>query len=205
MKAFVRLNSPPVLTELDSATNKPRWISFGERYKNNRERNPGFRFNWPNIRKVSLNAHILPTLRLQTQDHCSYCDGFPLKKGENSIDHFLPKSKPTFYTIVCQWTNLYLACTHCQDSKVEKVNPFILRPDNNEYLFSRFFVYNYILQTIEINPLSSAQDQKRAAETIQFFDFNHTALIISRRHAFERYNGVVNPIIDDFNFRFMFE
>lgn len=206
MRAFTRFAAPAVLNAPFSKKNStPRWIHYGNRYAANRAENPGFKFDWYTVDKLPLNRHLLPTLRLQTVDHCSYCDGFPLGKGDESIDHFLPKKNPDYYGLVCQWENLYLACGHCQDSKGEQVNPLILRPDEVAYSFERYFVYNYIDQKIDINPRATADEQQRAEATHRFFDFDNNQLITKRRHAYERYTGTIDPVLDDYNFRFMFD
>ncbi len=154
MRKFIRIDAPTILLEIDPKTEIRRWVFYGDRYKRKRAINPGFSFQWPTVQGIAINQHILSSLRLQTNDHCSYCDSYPLKKGDNSIDHFLPKSNPDFYEFVCQWENLYYACTHCQHSKAEKVDYLTLRPDESNYTFYRYFIYNYYLHLIEVNPLA---------------------------------------------------
>jgi hypothetical protein len=206
MRFFTRLPAPAVLTELVGRPNPmPKWVQIGERYTANRARNAGFEFQWPTVRKQTLNLHLLPTLRGQTANHCSYCDGFPLGKGDESIDHFLPKQHPDHYALVCQWENLYLACSHCQDSKKSIVEPLVLRPDEISYSFRRYFLYDYIDHKIEVNPRATHTDQQRAEATRQFFDFDNRHQQIKRRHAYQRYDGDSDPVLDDYNFRFMFE
>lgn len=205
MRAFTRLDAPAVLLKVIGSEATPRWIRFGDRYIVSRNRNAGFKFQWPTVNKRTLNQHLLPTLRVQTIDHCSYCDGYPLGKGDESIDHFLPKLSPACYAFVCQWENLYLACSHCQKSKGERVDLLVLRPDEPGYSFGRYFIYNYIDQKIDINPMASTGDQQRARATHQFFNFDNAQLIIKRRHAYQRYSGDAAPVLDDYNFRFVFD
>ena len=149
MRAFTRLATPAVLLELVGPKSTPRWVQFGERYAGNRakaieSKKPGFNFQWPTVNGKTINQHLLPTLRKQTVLHCSYCDGFPLGKGDESIDHFLPKMTPAYYALVCRWENLYLSCSHCQNSKGERVDSLVLRPDEPDYSFGRYFIYDYI-------------------------------------------------------------
>ncbi|WP_143092601.1 HNH endonuclease [Arsenicibacter rosenii] len=205
MKAFSRLSCPPFLLDVSRKFKQERWVLYGDKYKQNRIKNASFIFKWPTLNKITINHYILPQLRAQTDDHCSYCDGYPLRKGDESIDHFLPKSNSDFYHLVCSWENLYLACSHCQESKVEKVDLLVLRPDTVDYSFQKYFTYNYISHEIDINLKATSEDQERAKATRKLFDFNHPAMIISRRHAFERYCNAANPILEDYNFRFMFE
>lgn len=205
MRVFTRFDPPAILLEPVGPELTPRWIQFGDRYTANRNKKPRYIFQWPTVNGRTLNQHLLPTLRAQTVDHCSYCDGYPMGKGDESIDHFLPKLLPACYAFVCQWENLYLACSHCQQSKREQVNPLVLRPDEPGYSFRRYYIYNYIDQKIEINPMASPEDQQRARATHQFFDFDNAQLVTKRRHAYERYSGDPNPVLDDYNFRFVFD
>jgi hypothetical protein len=102
MRAFTRLPAPAVLTEPCSATDStPRWVHYGNTYASNRRQKVGFDFQWPTVNSQRLNQYLLPNLRTQTAYHCSYYDSYPLKKGDESIDHFLPKQNPDYYPLVC--------------------------------------------------------------------------------------------------------
>ncbi|MEI7587770.1 hypothetical protein, partial [Runella sp.] len=69
-----------------------------------------------------------------------------------------------------------------------------------------FIVYRIIIEhTISPNPRASKEEQYRAEKTIEIFDLKHKSLCISRRHAYQRYTGDSNPVLSDYNFRFMFE
>jgi thiol-disulfide isomerase/thioredoxin len=197
MRKFVRLEEPEVL--------KKNWESYGVRYTNNRLANPAFKFDWYTEDGVQVNHSILPILLLQTQEHCPYCDKFPLHRGDDSIDHFKLKSIPAFYSLVCKWDNLYLACKHCQDSKGSDYNDNLLRPDDINFNFNKFFDYNYTTHEIEINTLETPENQLKALETRRIFDFNHKGQVKTREHAFKRYITDLNPDLDDYNYRFIFE
>ncbi len=195
MLKFTRLQEPEVL-----ATN---WEKYGERYKQNRIADTGFSFTWPTIERVTLNNILLPTLLLQTQDHCSYCDHFPLRRGDNTIDHFKPKSLEDFYHLVCHWENLYIACKHCQDSKGSLYSENLLRPDEITYSFDTYFSYNYALHKLEPNESEPIENQLKATETIRIFDFNHLGQIQARKFAFDKYVLDKTPVMNDYNYRFM--
>lgn len=205
MRKFIRTESPEVLTKIDEVKGKTRWQVYGELYAQNRAKKPSFEFQWPQIEGKKLNQHLLPKLMAMTDDHCSYCDGFPLKRGDDTIDHFHPKTRSEFYSKVCDWENLYLSCKHCQDSKGSQYEVELLRPDELDFHFNRYFIYDYIEHTISPNPLASMEEQYRAEKTIEIFDLKHKSLCISRRHAYQRYTGDSNPVLSDYNFRFMFE
>lgn len=195
MLKFTRLHQPEVLTST--------WENYGERYRLNRKANPSFVFTWPTIAGETLNKILLPTLLLQTQNHCSYCDHFPLRRGDETIDHFKPKSLEEFYDIVCHWENLYIACKHCQDSKNSSYSKDLLRPDEMLYSFSKFFDYNYTSHKINPSEAESAENKQKALETIRIFDFNHLGLVKARELAYNKFINDPSPFINDYNYRFI--
>lgn len=205
MRKFTRTDSPEVLNEVDNETGKANWQIYGERYEKNRLNNPSFEFQWPILKGKKLNHYLLPLLTAMTNYHCSYCDGAALKKGENTIDHFYPKSLPEFYLKVCQWENLYIACNSCQISKGNQSTELLLRPDEIDYDFNKYFVYDYEEHYISSNPLSTIVEQNRAKETIKILDLNHLGMRKSRKRDWNLYNSSSNPILSDYNFRFMFD
>ncbi len=195
MLKFIRLQQPEVLNT--------RWERYGESYRKKRIANAGFKFIWPTIAGITLNKTILPTLLLQTQEHCTYCDHYPLRRGDDSIDHFKPKSVEAFYNLVCQWENLYVACKHCQDSKASLYSDDLLRPDDIDYNFRKYFNYNYATHKLEPNETESLGNQIRADETIRIFDFNHLAQIKSRKFVWDKFVKDDNPVLNDYNYRFI--
>lgn len=197
MRKFVRLQAPAILEQ--------HWERIGNEYAAKRALDPSYSFSWPQIDKKKLNHEILPVLKGQTGEHCSYCDKYPLLRGDESIDHFKPKTDPRFYKEVSQWSNLYLACKHCQDSKSIQYGEKLLRPDDVHYHFNKYFTYNYNEHKIEPNPAATEQERSMAEETIKTFDLNHSSMKISRRHAHERYSRASNPVLDDYNYRFILE
>lgn len=197
MRKFTRRAAPPLIDKYA--------VEIGAKYAARRATEPNYSFQWPTREKQKMNHAALPDLLAQTGNHCSYCDKFPLHQKDDTIDHFKPKTDPRFYTLVCTWTNMYLACTHCQDSKKTQYNDRLLRPDEVDYEFRRYFTYNYNSHEIEVNPGADPVDRDRAEETRRIFGFNHPGVKTARRHAYERYMGMAAPVLDDFNYRFMFE
>jgi uncharacterized protein (TIGR02646 family) len=197
MRKFVRTKGPDFLTA--------KWKDWGSKYRQSREQNRSHIFKWPQLEKQSLNHHLLPVLKSLTQDHCSYCDIYPLMSSDHTIDHFGPKSNPLFYDEVCKWENLYVSCNRCQGAKKEQYHARLLRPDDEAYRFSEYFLYDYTTHRIEINTAASPENQERAKITRSIFDFNEPGLLIARRKAFQRFIGTIDPELDDFDFRFMFE
>ena len=200
MKKFDRAESPVFLEQ-----NAARW---NRQWADLKTQNAGAAFQWYSHAGQPVNQLLMPFLLAQTQEHCSYCDAFPPKKGDKTIDHFLPKSALRHFLKAYEWANLYAACDHCQTSKMEQLSDSLLRPDALEYEFERYFIYQYDSHKIEINPTASDTEQAAALETRRIFDFNHKGQVISRRHSWERWHSKNRheqlEEIDDFAFRFMF-
>lgn len=92
MRYFTRSEEPEIL--------KDNWERIGAEYAARRFANENYGFSWPQINNIKIHHSILPALKQQTQEHCSYCDRFPLFRRDDSIDHFKPKSDRRFYTLV---------------------------------------------------------------------------------------------------------
>jgi len=201
MRKFNRIDAPDFLNI--------KWEKWGEKYKENRIKNPSFIFQWPTFEGKRINTVLEPLLAKQTDDHCSYCDFYPERNKEFSIDHFKPKSKEEFYEIVCQWENLYLCCHSCQQRKGEQYKENLLRPDAEDYTFNRYFIYSYNSHRINPNPALTENDKLKAETTITVFGFNEEGNIAARRINLDRYesNKKCNKdiVINDFAFRFTIE
>lgn len=194
MRYFTRRKVPIVLTELMSKHNPlPRWEHWGKQFAANRQNNKSFPFQWPEVEGTKLNHLLLDDLKGQTDKHCSYCDNFPLTKGNYSIDHFKPKKD--FHVLVCAWENLYYACGHCQAPKLEKFDPLLLRPDEENFNFHDYFEVNVYTQQISILPklTSGSRAHQQAMQTITLLDLNNTTLVQCRKREFERYFNRPRP------------
>ena len=198
MRNFIRSDSPDFL--------KDKWEKWGKSYKNNRKKNSSFPFQWPTYTGVKINILLEPILARQTDDHCSFCDNFPIRSNEDSIDHFKPKSRLLYYDIVCQWENLYYCCQNCQQSKGEQYNNFLLRPDSENYSFDSYFIYSYSSHEINPNPTLDERERRKAKTSIDIFGLNDKGHIAARRISLERYvnKKTLNEDIEinDFPYRF---
>jgi uncharacterized protein (TIGR02646 family) len=182
MRKFTRKPCPSVLLEpFSKKDTKPRWMIYGEKFAKQKNKS---KYSYPQINKKKLNHLIFPTLIAQTQNHCSYCDGYPLMSADETIDHFKPKSKHPLE--VCNWDNLYVACAHCQKEKLDKDDVLLLRPDKN-YKFSKYFFYDYSEHRIEILPQLKGIKLKKAQKTYEILNFNHPGMIESRRISYDGY------------------
>lgn len=198
MRKFTRGDAPDFLID--------RWRAWGYRYTNNRRRNPVFNFQWATYQGIRINKLLKPLLAELTDDHCSYCDNFPIRSKEDSIDHFKPKSIPAYYALVCQWENLYYCCQNCQQYKLEQYNQQLLRPDSNDFSFNDYFIYSYNSHELKPHPALTASVRRKAQTTIDIFGLNDKGHIAARRISLERYEGKKNLgeniEINDFPYRF---
>ncbi|MDR6562824.1 MULTISPECIES: HNH endonuclease [unclassified Arcicella] len=201
MKNFIRKECPIILIEPFSKTNQtPRWVVYGERYAKQQNRSY---YNYPTINNQKLNNIILPILMEQTDNHCSYCDGFPLLSADETIDHFKPKSK--FPHEVCRWENLYIACAHCQHVKGTQYDDLLLRPDETTYNFNDYFFYDYTEHKIKILPSLPADKLRKAEITCEILSFNHKAMVESRIQSYEGFNDKPDYPRELLAYRFIFE
>ena len=200
MRKFNRKTCPNVLLEAFSKSNtKPRWVVYGERYEKQTNRSY---YNYPIVNKQKLNHLVFPILIAQTDNHCSYCDGYPLMSADESIDHFKPKHK--FPLEVCDWQNLYVACAHCQKVKGTQFDDLLLRPDD-EYAFQSYFFYDFSEHKIRILPNLTEEKLQRAKKTHEILDFDHPAMVESRRQSYDGFWDKSNYPREKLKHRFIFE
>jgi len=169
-------------------------------YINKRSANPSHRFQWPRREKQSVYEVVRSHLSLMTDGHCSYCDGFPINDtGQEQVDHFRPKSLPEFYALVCSWENLFLVCSACNHSKQDQWDNALLKPDDPEYSFLRYF--SYVSHTGELIPNAAAtpDDQQRANRTIAIFDLNRAGACKARMRMVRSVQGG----IEDDSYRYL--
>ncbi len=201
MRKFTRKTCPDVLLEAFSKTNtKQRWIVYGERYAKQINRSY---YNYPKINRQKLNHLVFPILLAQTDNHCSYCDGFPLMSADETIDHFKPKSK--FPLDVCNWNNLYVACAHCQKVKGDKFDVLLISPDELSYDFNAYFFYDFTEHEIRILPNLDIDKLNRAKKTDEILDFNHKAMVESRRQSYDGFWDKPDYPPKKLKHRFIFE
>lgn len=113
---------------------RKNYKKWGKRYKAKRN-NPAKSnaFTWAIHKGTKANILLLPFLRIETNHHCSFCDGFPLETTGETIEHFRPKS--VFPLISYVWANLFHCCKYCNESKGENPGRNLLKPDKLSYSF----------------------------------------------------------------------
>ncbi|HLH55679.1 MAG TPA: retron system putative HNH endonuclease [Verrucomicrobiae bacterium] len=190
MRKFQRLASPSFLSE--------KWEQWGRDWEDRRSTNPRATFHWHGIDGEPVNQKLLPTLKAQVQGHCSFCDHFPVcPPSTDTIEHFRPKTR--FPREAFQWENLFYCCNHCQ-KKGERYDDALLRPDGSDYVFDRFFIYDFTTGRIEPNPLASPVDQNRALITIDLYLLNEGHPSLRKRELRERAARPADSL-DDFAYR----
>jgi uncharacterized protein (TIGR02646 family) len=174
MRACTRGPEPDLLTRFG--------MEISRDYATRRRENRHHRFQWPEREGQSLLAVLRTELRLMTNERCSYCDGHPIDAtGQDTIDHFRPKGNPAFYELVCVWTNLFLTCSACNHAKGERWNEGLLRPDDPDFSFERYFEYRFDTGELHPNGAAIPDDQVRARMTIELLHLNRTGACVNRR------------------------
>lgn len=190
MRKFRRVEQPAFLRE-----NSEKW---GGDWERRRSENSGAQFHWHVVAKTPVNQLLLPLLKEQTQDHCSFCDSFPVSPPSiDTIEHFRPKS--TFPREAYHWENLYFCCMFCQQ-KGELFDEGLIRPDAHDFDFDDFFRWDFTKGTIEVNELAPAANQQRARVTISIYRLNEGHPKFRRLAARARERGKDEPL-DDFPYR----
>jgi uncharacterized protein (TIGR02646 family) len=162
MRKFERGGEPDFLAD--------KWENWGLEWEHRRKEKPAAQFHWHEINGVKVNQMLLPFLKKQTQDHCSFCDAFPVAPPSiETIEHFRPKT--VFHRDAYRWTNLYFCCMYCQQ-KGEDFDESLLQPDADGYEFDRYFCWDFTTGEIKINTLATPQDQHRADVTIKLYRLN---------------------------------
>lgn len=190
MKKFQRLPEPSFLSD--------KWEAWGLEWEQRRAEQSNATFNWHQVEREPLNQKLQPLLKQQTQDHCSFCDAFPVTPpSDDTIEHFRPKAH--FPCDAYRWANLYYCCRFCQ-KKDGNFCEDVLKPDAADYAFDEFFRWDFTTGTIEVNEQKSPENQARAKFTIQYFRLNEEHPKY-RQFALRVYERCKDFSIDDFAYR----
>ena len=176
---------------------------IGDAYAARRADDGAARFRWPQRGGERIYDVARDALALMTSGRCSYCDGYPIDdRGQEEIDHFRPKNRPEFYALVCEWTNLFLACSACNGAKLGQWDELLLRPDDTDYAAARYFVFDARSGELDANPRASNDDRRRALRSIEIFGLNRNGACISRRKAWRAMASDPSEV-DDRAYRFL--
>ncbi len=181
------------------AENWERWGRQWQAKRNNPNR--GNDFQWYQYKGQKVNHLLLPLLIAMTKHHCSYCDKRPI--GVETIDHFKPKTLAPLESYF--WENLFIACYDCQVSRWEEYQDILLKPDEIDYEFSRYFLYDFDLG--ELNPKGEEDSIEyiRADFTIKTFMLNERGLPEARKIISDNLTVFQGQEIDKLPYRFIFQ
>jgi uncharacterized protein (TIGR02646 family) len=189
---------------------KEHWREWGEEYAARRAENPAYIFRWKSWQGKAVNELLLGPLTRMTDEHCAYCDWFPTDCGtDRTIDHFKPKTD--YPKEAYHWPNLYLACRQCQKKIVHSLTEaqleLLLRPDDPDYAFDRFFIYKHLTGEIEPNPAADSEEHRRAKMTIEAFRLNADGRPAARKRMLVQFSkldqGSQSAFRQDQPFRFL--
>ncbi len=175
MMEFKRGKAPKILKD-----NKEDWT---DNYLN------GSAFHWHN-----KQSQLLEKLKDMTLSHCAFCDDIlsPIGSADGQIEHFRPKKKYKRYAFA--WNNLYPICDLCNGTKGERFDKLLLRADERDFKFSKWFRFDP--NTFELKPMKLNPNWKRAEITIKLYGLNKK---ISRRQ-FE-YDRIINGEYSNKNYQ----
>ena len=151
-----------------------------------------------------LYKAVLEILMLMTQDHCSFCDGFPIANTGDAIEHFKPSSD--FPALAYQWQNLYYICSKCNSAKSHHFDERLLLPDDIFYSFENYFDYNGLEAKLEPTKSGgiSDEDRARSEKTIELYDLNRIRNKIERRRMMKNFIRGTHDR-DDFPYRYLID
>jgi uncharacterized protein (TIGR02646 family) len=190
MEKIERTDAPEWLNE--------KWQEWGKEWaeKCKKKRNPSFRWR---RHKNKGRKELERELSSMTQHHCSFCDTYPMgKRLESTIEHFKPKFK--FPLEAYKWENLFLACRLCQKGKGDRFDEKLLKPDNDDYLFEKYFEIDWFTGELKPNRLAPDADQERARVTIELYRLNANGKPEDRQEELNKFDQ--NHDIDMYSYRF---
>ena len=165
------------------------WVEWGAEFAERRAADTAYCFQWKQWQGQRVNQRLLPLLSEMTEGHCAYCDWFPMDTGTDpTIDHFKPKSR--FPLVAYCWENLYLCCRLCQEKADALFTEQLLRPDEADYGFERFFIYNHSDGTLSPSPGASATNQERARLTVEILKLNSRGRPAARKRELDRFRDL---------------
>lgn len=159
-------------------------------------------FTWYSIDCKTARDWALPLLHAMTQGHCAFCDTFPLAdRTTEPIEHFRPKSPDEFAHLAFEWTNLYYSCHRCQTEKRELWKEGLIAPDEVDYTFRRFFLFDYTNGAIAASPRAAPEDQARAMVTIDLYGLDSPERRQHRLLELSKYSTSSHRVLDAWAYR----
>ena len=173
-----------------------------QQWINLRKENPSAKFPWYQADKQTAYENLLPVLKTMNQEHCAFCDGFPVDAVSNeTIEHFQPKSDPRFEANAYEWANLFYCCDTCQREKRSQWDDALLRPDADDYTCQRYFRFDYFTGQMTPNPMATETEQVGATATIRLYGLDTSARRRARRRVLDMWQQNTKMHIDEFAYR----
>ena len=175
------------------------WEQWGLEYEQKKRVDPMARRH----EGKQIRHHLITPLAEMTKKHCSFCDSTPLvSQIRATIEHFRPKE--SFPRLAYQWENLFACCDICQSAKGKRFNDALLKPDEIEYEFNRYFFFEETTGKLIPNPGATTEDENRASMTIQIYKLNEFNRPEARLWALELARQSTTLTVDKLPYRFMF-
>ncbi|MCB1190969.1 MAG: TIGR02646 family protein [Leptospiraceae bacterium] len=157
-----------------------------------------FYFYWHIHEGKPLNHIIQEPLLEMTRSHCAFCDGF-FEQSPVTIEHFKPKS--IFPELAYEWNNLFPCCYTCQQ-KSDDYKDLLLKPDELEYEYEKYFYNDYVTGEIVPNPKALVKDMARAEYTIKVYNLIAEGRNQGRKRYKKHFDRDIKPDIDDYPYRY---
>ena len=176
------------------------WERWGRQWQAKRD-NPNRRndWQWYKYNGQKVNLLILPLLKQMTKNHCSFCDQ---KLRRETVEHLKPKSQ--FPLESYKWENLFVCCFDCQ-VRYDKYDENLLKPDELDYEFGKYFIYDYTTGEIKPNEKADLIERRRAEITIELYRLNELGLPEARLLWSNNWQNLRDVEIDLIPFRFIFQ
>ena len=168
------------------------------------------KFKWEithNGKRINIKKKLMPSLLKMTANHCAFCDYYPLTSDffHPSIEHFYPKCIDKYPEKAYEWENLFPSCNGCTEKKDNDFNLDLLKPDDVNYSFERYFE---VTGDGKLCPSKIADKDSidRAKITIKIYQFNTRGMLLSERKKWiELYkeNSIFAKNPDEHPFRFL--
>lgn len=162
-----------------------------ERWERRLLANRSASFSW----NVECEPRVREALARDTGGNCAYCDKrYP---DPPEIEHFKPKRD--FPAFAYRWENLFHACGGCNRKKGTNYDDLLLRPDEDDFSFERYFDVTVDFKLVP-HPNATSDDKRRAEVTIRTMQLNRSPLVkartekvLGKNHGFRFISGNASP------------
>ncbi len=182
---------------------KAKYKEWGKKWKQKyEETGDSKKFKWRRYQRHGYDD-LVEELATMTKFHCSFCDAYPMgRRLKCTVEHFRPKTRHPL--LAYTWENLFLCCHNCQE-KEDDFDRKLLKPDQSDYDFDRYFQINWSTGELEANAAAVKEDQERAKITIKLYRLNTNGKPEDRLEELNKFRNSQNPDIQKWSYRFFIE